>query len=152
MRKREYSGLPARLKLLRAQRSLSQYALAERLGLSRGIIGNYEIGARQPDFGTLCLIADFYEVSTDYLLGVTDVRERVITAAQRDSISTLVDGLGALSPEELAALEGSLRCRDILGDINSLSPDSLEDLKRYVALLQLRDESPTPGGRKFASA
>jgi len=48
---------------------ISQYELAERLKFSRGQIANYEQGTREPDFYTLGKIADFFQVSTDYLLG-----------------------------------------------------------------------------------
>lgn len=54
---------------LRKEKGLSQYELAARLGFSRGKLANYEQGTRQPDFDTLKLIADYFEVSTDYLLG-----------------------------------------------------------------------------------
>ncbi|MEK3955407.1 helix-turn-helix domain-containing protein [Psychrobacillus sp. FSL K6-1464] len=53
---------------LRKVKKLSQYDLAERTGLSRGQIANYEQGTRQPDFETLLNFADFFGVSTDYLL------------------------------------------------------------------------------------
>lgn len=57
---------------IRKSRKLSQYDLAEKMGFSRGQIANYEQGTRQPDFETLQKFADFFEVSTDYLLGRTD--------------------------------------------------------------------------------
>lgn len=60
-----------RLKNLRKAKKLSQYELAERLGFSRGKLANYEQGTREPDFVTLEIIANFFDVSTDYLLGVT---------------------------------------------------------------------------------
>lgn len=56
---------------LRKEKNLSQYELAEKMGFSRGQISNYEQGTRQPDFDTLQKFADFFEVSTDYLLGRT---------------------------------------------------------------------------------
>lgn len=57
---------------LRKNLKLSQYELADRLGFSRGKLANYEQGTRQPDFDTLEKIADFFDVSTDYLLGRED--------------------------------------------------------------------------------
>jgi transcriptional regulator with XRE-family HTH domain len=64
--------LGERIANLRKQKKLSQYDLAERLGFSRGKLANYEQGSRQPDFDTLKLIADFFDVSIDFLLGRTD--------------------------------------------------------------------------------
>ncbi|EAD0431851.1 XRE family transcriptional regulator [Listeria monocytogenes] len=58
-----------RLAELRKKKSFSQYKLAEELGFSRGQIANYEQGTREPDYQTLLKIADFFNVSTDYLLG-----------------------------------------------------------------------------------
>lgn len=64
-----------RLVELRAEQKLSQYKLAEILGFSRGQIANYEQGSREPDHETLQQFADFFNVSVDYLLGRTDVRQ-----------------------------------------------------------------------------
>lgn len=61
-----------RLAFLRKQKSISQYKLAELLKLTRGQIANYEQGKRQPDYETLKMFADFFSVSTDYLLGKSD--------------------------------------------------------------------------------
>lgn len=64
--------LKERLVKLRTDEGLSQYELAKVLGLSRGQISNYELGTRQPDYETLVKLADFFNVSTDYLLGRTN--------------------------------------------------------------------------------
>ncbi|AQS55266.1 helix-turn-helix domain-containing protein [Novibacillus thermophilus] len=61
-----------RLSELRKKRGLSQYELADRLGFSRGQIANYEQGQREPDYNTLQKFADFFDTTTDYLLGRTD--------------------------------------------------------------------------------
>lgn len=60
---------------LRKKQKLSQYELAERLGFSRGKLANYEQGQREPDYDTLKKIADFFEVSTDYLLDRTQKKK-----------------------------------------------------------------------------
>jgi transcriptional regulator with XRE-family HTH domain len=61
-----------RLAELRNHKGMSQYELADRLQLSRGQIANYEQGTREPDFQTLIRLADFFEVSLDYMLNRTD--------------------------------------------------------------------------------
>ncbi|MBC1523604.1 helix-turn-helix domain-containing protein [Listeria booriae] len=63
-----------RLVTLRKEKKLSQYALADELGFSRGKLANYEQGSREPDFETLTKIATYFNVTTDYLLGNSDVR------------------------------------------------------------------------------
>jgi len=61
-----------RLAALRKQKGISQYKLAEDLGLSRGQLANYEVGSREPDFETLFKIAKYFDVTTDYILGYSD--------------------------------------------------------------------------------
>lgn len=57
------------LKHLRKARKLNQISLADIFGVSQATIASWESGKRQPDFETLLKIADFFQVSTDYLLG-----------------------------------------------------------------------------------
>lgn len=59
------------LKSLRNTQGLTQEELAKQLKISRSTIGMYENGAREPDFETLELIADYFNVDIDYLLGRT---------------------------------------------------------------------------------
>lgn len=59
-------------KNLRQSSGYTQQELAEKLGIARSTIGMYETGAREPDFETLELIADFFNVDTDYLIGRTN--------------------------------------------------------------------------------
>lgn len=60
------------LKELRLSKGITQGELAKQLGISRSTVGMYESGSREPDFETLELIADHFNVDTDYLLGRTD--------------------------------------------------------------------------------
>lgn len=63
-----------RLKKLRIEKNLLQRELAEMLNLTRPAITYYELGKRFPDQGTLKKIADFFDVSIDYLVGRIDFR------------------------------------------------------------------------------
>ncbi|GCL71752.1 XRE family transcriptional regulator [Paenibacillus naphthalenovorans] len=58
-----------RLSKLREKSGLTQKELANRLGIARTTYSGYESGKREPDHQTLQKIADFFDVSTDYLLG-----------------------------------------------------------------------------------
>ena len=61
-----------RLKELRKNRKISQIKLAMELNLSQNSISRYETGEREADYDTLVAIADYFNVSVDYLLGRTD--------------------------------------------------------------------------------
>ena len=57
-----------RLKELRIQHGISQGDLADKLGYKQGTISQWESGKRLIDVETLIALADFYGVSTDYIL------------------------------------------------------------------------------------
>ena len=61
-----------RLKELRLSRNISQLKLAMDLGLNQNSISRYETGSRQADYDLLIKIADYFDVSIDYLLERTD--------------------------------------------------------------------------------
>lgn len=61
-----------RLKELRKAKHLSQIKLAMDLNLSQNSISRYETMEREAGYETLILIAEYFHVSLDYLLGRTD--------------------------------------------------------------------------------
>lgn len=65
-----------RLKELRKKRNISQLKLAMDLQLNQNTISRYETGTREADYSTLIKIADYFDVSIDYLLERTDNPER----------------------------------------------------------------------------
>lgn len=80
------------LKSLRATKGLTQDELSKQLNISRSTIGMYEKGAREPDFETLELIADYFNVYTDYLLGRTTKTTYIPSPALRKGVSINVLG------------------------------------------------------------
>ena len=64
--------LAKRLKELREERRIYQRELAEILGMSFRGYQNYETGQSEPKLATLIVLADYYQVSIDYLVGRTD--------------------------------------------------------------------------------
>lgn len=101
-----------RLRALRKMRQNTQENAANGMGISRGMLSNYELGTREPDFVMLCHIADYYEVTTDYLLGRSNEMQG-----------------SASSPES-----------EIWNQVTLLSNRSQQDLLVYIQLLKLRDE------------
>ncbi len=63
---------PGRLRRLRERNRLKQYRLSELCGLSSDMVRKYESGDVKPSVEALKAIADYFEVSTDFLLGRTD--------------------------------------------------------------------------------
>lgn len=69
-------GFKERFTQLRKELGLTQEQLAEKLGIgyTRTAISAWEVGRNEPSNSDTIKIADFFGVSTDYLLGKTDVR------------------------------------------------------------------------------
>lgn len=61
-----------RIRESREDRDLSQQALAEYLNVHQTTYSDYELGRLNMPIRVLCRLADYYGVSTDYLLGRTD--------------------------------------------------------------------------------
>ncbi|MBE6654092.1 MAG: helix-turn-helix transcriptional regulator [Ruminococcaceae bacterium] len=64
-----------RLSELRKKRGISQLKLAMDLNMNQNSISRYENGEREADYATLIKLADYFDVSIDYLLGRTDKPE-----------------------------------------------------------------------------
>lgn len=62
-------GFPSKLKKARNNTGFTQREVANELKISKSTIASYETGRTQPDLEMLGVLADFYEVSTDWLLG-----------------------------------------------------------------------------------
>lgn len=76
-----------RLKLLRTEKRITQQQLADLLKVGRPTIAGYETKGTQPDFDKLSWFSSFFNVSTDYLLGISDNRTRDRSSiAEKNSI------------------------------------------------------------------
>lgn len=64
--------LGKRITSLRKNAGYTQEELAKKLNITRSALSQYELGSRNPDYDLLIKIADFFEVSTDYLLRGVD--------------------------------------------------------------------------------
>lgn len=63
-----------RIKKLREEKQLKQEELAKILSISPSAIGMYERDAREPNDELTLKLAEYFDVSTDYLLGKSDIR------------------------------------------------------------------------------
>lgn len=69
---------------LREESGMLQSDLARQLGLGRTTISNYENNYSYPDLDTLVSISKLFHVSTDYLLGINDVRYPLDTVKEKE--------------------------------------------------------------------
>ena len=60
------------LRKLRLERKMTQVALQLQTGIEQALLSKYETGERIPPTDTLLILADFYNVSIDYILCRTD--------------------------------------------------------------------------------
>ena len=64
--------MKTRLKALRKEKGLTQVALQMKLGIEQALLSKFENGERVPPTDTLIRLADFYDVSIDYILCRTE--------------------------------------------------------------------------------
>ena len=74
------------LKDLRKEKNLTQKELAKALSITISTLSHWECDYQEPSFKDLTLLANFFEVSTDYLLGVTGYEESVQINAPRSPV------------------------------------------------------------------
>lgn len=78
------------IKQLRTSRGMSQVELAKRLSVTKQTVSNWENDNIQPSIDMLERLADFFNVSTDYLLGRTDTTQISTQGLTTDEISHIV--------------------------------------------------------------
>lgn len=78
-----------RLKELREEKKLTRFALADILKVSYSTVSKYETNIRFPDKGILIALADFFDVSLDYLLCRNDIKEtaeKILNESKKQSL------------------------------------------------------------------
>ncbi|API91556.1 transcriptional regulator [Virgibacillus pantothenticus] len=108
-----------RLKKLRATKNLSQQELAKKLNISRGTYAHYEINKRQPDYGTLKKISNFFNVSIDYL----------ITGNEHSN-----------SPDEMWKEFLDPKTQIFFKDLQNAPEEKIEELIRFWEFIKERDK------------
>ncbi|TMV47491.1 helix-turn-helix transcriptional regulator [Paenibacillus mesophilus] len=78
-----------RIAQLREKRSLTQEELSSKLGISRAALSHYETNRREPDYETLRNIANFFDITLDYLLGRTNDPQTVLDQDIREFVDSL---------------------------------------------------------------
>ncbi|WP_244971239.1 helix-turn-helix domain-containing protein [Vallitalea guaymasensis] len=82
-----------RLRQLREDRGLKQKDIAKLLNITTSAYGYYEQGKRNLDMNTLKTLSDYYNVSTDYMLGRTDIPVPIETFLQDKQVDEKLNDL-----------------------------------------------------------
>ena len=75
---------------LRTNNHMSQFQLAKVLGIGTSTLGMYETNKRKPSPKVLNKIADYFDVSTDYLLGRKSKADKVHNATVDEALGTIM--------------------------------------------------------------
>lgn len=84
-------SFPERLRKLRKSANLSQQQLGEAMNVTKVSISGYETGNRRPDTDTLQRLADYFHVSTDYLLGRSTIMEYHASYASTEPLQEITE-------------------------------------------------------------
>ncbi len=79
-----------RLKELREGKHISQQRLAIELNVSQATISKYELGQADPDIPTIVRLAEYFHVSADYLLEISDSKQNISDSRLSDTEKQLV--------------------------------------------------------------
>ncbi len=121
------SSFSETLKKLRKQDGLTQEEAARQMGITRSALGMYETGKREPDFETLELIADFYNVDMNTLVGGSSEPVPPLTPAD------IVNG-----DKELTELLTRARDDPDIRMLFSVTKDaSADDVKKAIQIIQM---------------
>lgn len=114
--------LRERLKDLRDELQLDQKEMGKILNLTPSAYGYYEQGRNEPSLETLAKIARIFDVSTDYLLGLSNTRENPVYYSVSDEIT--------LSSAELDTLQ-KLKETSLLEELSEDPSNNVDRLHRY---------------------
>lgn len=102
----------SRLKDLRKEKGITQKQLADMLKVGRPTIAGYETKGKEPDFDTVVLLADYFGVTVDYMLGRDETRKKP-AEIDLDGLSEVqranFELLKALSPEEAVRVQAYIQ-------------------------------------------
>lgn len=126
-----------RLKNLRLEKGLTQSDVADAINTSRAAYTNYELGNRLPDYDTLISIAQFFQVTTDFLLGVS--KNRYIDSPKSLSHDQIVIDAYKSKPEMQPAVDKLLGIEPLKNFNQPTNKDQDMDTAMELNMLLERD-------------
>ena len=99
-----------KLKILRKQMGLTQQEVADEINTSRSCISNYESGNRQPDNETIKVLADFFDVSVDYLFGRSEIKTLIKSNSKMDEIQNFLSRINSFNTLDISRASAYIKC------------------------------------------
>lgn len=136
--------LGLRLRMLRDKLNLKQEDVADKIGCHRGAISNIERGAKAPSIDMLFSLSQFFNVSVDYLLGVSD--EPNPAPRPEEGLENIDINAPVILKETDTSYEKSRRGladkkpgqEEIDKLIEELDEEAVEELRKYAEYLKVR--------------
>jgi len=125
-----------RLKEARTKKGLTQKNVAASTGLVRATLANWEIGRAEPDLESIKILADFYNVPIDYLLGRTDNMEEL----EKD-IESVISG----HPELMGIWLEIKNREDLQSLFREVKPMTPENVKKIIRIIKALEDEKKEG-------
>lgn len=120
-----------RLKDARKSKGLKQQQVADYLGIAKITYARYEGGTREPDINTIVSLASYFDVTVDYLLGLTDIPNIYVTTGVGQYDATVYTTEKSLSPQEQEQAARSID-EALNGGTVSVSPEMRQAIEQIV--------------------
>jgi len=98
------------LKNLRKQKGITQQHVANAINTSRSCISNYESGNRQPDNETIKLLADYFDVSVDYLFGRSEVKTLIKSNSMIKDVQDFLSRINSFDTLDVSNDSAYIKC------------------------------------------
>jgi transcriptional regulator with XRE-family HTH domain len=126
-----------KIRELRATRNMTQAQLAKRIGMTTSAVSSYEVSDRQPSYDVLIKIAKQFNVTTDFLLGLTKHNDDDtisvfgLCAAQKETVQQIIETYQKFNEISLMVLNADKKenADDV---IESICLTSLESFKADI--------------------
>lgn len=153
-------SIPERMKDLRVERHLSLKELEAAVGISKSALGSYESteGCKEINHGSILKLADFYQVSTDYLLCLTDNRNpeniELTELHISDEMAKLLKG-GRINNRLLCEIAANENFELLMADteiyMDGIATMRLRDLNSSLeaARAMILEDNPEAAGDRF---
>lgn len=139
--------LPAKLRFLRQKESISQKEMAKLINVQPNTYNQWENGKREPDYKTLAKIASFFNVTIDYLIGLTDksnTEQENVAIIEENNLDNDKKNEVLFDEELVNTLIDKPNLKDLIKLANQLPPEGIYKLNDYLDMLMLQYKIPQP--------